>query len=224
MQTPEVRERVVERLNSLELTHQDTVRNFEQLMEDVSESSETVKTEHTERLESTSETDRLINSARQVELIHDRRSEREVHVSDERVRAMQDAVIVNQITRRVIDRWHESAPQTVPAPAVQYDSETVSFVHKSVENYVDEETLENLREEIKRVQETSNRTIKEISENQTTENRVVNNVTREVTEENDEEIQKLVNRTLRRQMDAISERVYTRIEKQLQNERRRRGL
>jgi hypothetical protein len=53
---------------------------------------------------------------------------------------------------------------------------------------------------------------------------VVNNITSETVENNTREIENMVNRQLRTQLDTISDRVYNRIEKQLKNEQRRRGL
>ena len=58
-----------------------------------------------------------------------------------------------------------------------------------------------------------------------TENRtVVNNITNETIENKSRQIESLVNKQLRTQLDSISDRVYNRIEKQLKNEQRRRGL
>ena len=84
--------------------------------------------------------------------------------------------------------------------------------------------LEEIREEIRRNRETVQRTQSQEKTTETTNYTTTNTVTNNVVEQNEEEIQRLINRTVRRQMDTITEKVYGRIEKQLQNERRRRGL
>ena len=99
-----------------------------------------------------------------------------------------------------------------------------SIVHRSLENTVSEETIENLREEMKRIEETSRKTVTSIETNETENRTIVNNITNETIENNTRQIETLVNKQLRTQLDSISDRVYNRIEKQLKNEQRRRGL
>ncbi len=146
------------------------------------------------------------------ELIHSARIETE------------NQAIVKEITERVIERWRgvdrtrEATPETVE------DRETISFIHRSVENEISEEDLDEIRQEIRRNRETVQRSVSEEKTTETTNVLSTNTVTNQVIEQNEDEIQRLINRTVRRQMDTITEKVYGRIEKQLQNERRRRGL
>lgn len=136
----------------------------------------------------------------------------------------ENQAIVKEITERVIERWRgvdrtrEATPETVE------DRETISFIHRSVENEISEEDLDEIRQEIRRNRETVQRSVSEEKTTETTNVLSTNTVTNQVIEQNEDEIQRLINRTVRRQMDTITEKVYGRIEKQLQNERRRRGL
>lgn len=156
--------------------------------------------------------ERSTTTLTEAELIHRARIETE------------NQAIVKEITERVIERWRgvdrtrEATPETVE------DRETISFIHRSVENEISEEDLDEIRQEIRRNRETVQRTQSQEKTTETTNYTTTNTVTNNVVEQNEEEIQRLINRTVRRQMDTITEKVYGRIEKQLQNERRRRGL
>lgn len=132
--------------------------------------------------------------------------------------------ILRQIESRVIERWQGDATRRREIPTATEEREALSFIHKSVETEVSEEVLEELREEMQRTRDTVRKTAAETVTNENRSMTTVNNVEHTVMEQNDEEIQRLVNRTVRRQLDTITEKVYGRIEKQLNNERRRRGL
>ncbi len=148
----------------------------------------------------------------EAELIHRARIETE------------NEAIVKEITERVIERWRGVDRARENAPETMEERETISFIHRSVENEISEEDLDEIRQEIRRNRETVQRNISEERTTETTNVSATNTVTNQVIEQNEEEIQRLINRTVRRQMDTITEKVYGRIEKQLQNERRRRGL
>ncbi len=105
-----------------------------------------------------------------------------------------------------------------------YEDRSVSIVHRSMENTISEETIENLREEMKRIEETGRKTVTSFETNETENRTIVNNITNETIENNTRQIETLVNKQLRTQLDSISDKVYNRIEKQLKNEQRRRGL
>lgn len=144
-----------------------------------------------------------------------------VHRSEVR---SEDQAIVKEITERVIERWRGESGARQRAPETTEERETISFIHKSVANEVSEEDLEEIRQEISRSRETIQKNLSEEKTTQTTNYTTTNQVTTNVVEQNEEEIQRLINRTVRRQLDTITEKVYGRIEKQLDNERRRRGL
>ncbi len=105
-----------------------------------------------------------------------------------------------------------------------FETEQISMVHRSRETSVDEETIENIRQEMQRLEEMNRTTTEKIENRETTEKTVINNTVYSTVEEETKDIQNIVNRSVRQQLDAITERVYGRIEKQLRNEQRRRGL
>ena len=144
------------------------------------------------------------------------RSEREVmvrHQNETVTRLLEETV--NRWAKRRLD---ETAPHTV------FEQENLSFVHKNMETSVDEETIESLRQEMFRLEETQ-RSINEHTQNHVSEETtVINNVNSRIVEQNREDIINVVNKSMRAQLDAITERVYGRIERQLKNEQRRRGL
>ncbi len=128
----------------------------------------------------------------------------------------------SDIIRRAGELTGASAPVTRNEET--FEDRSVSIVHRSRETTVSEEQIEDLREEMKRIEETSRNTVTNVRTNETENRTVVNNITNETVENNTREIENMVNRQLRTQLDSISDRVYNRIEKQLKNEQRRRGL
>ena len=156
--------------------------------------------------------ERATETRTDAELIHRDLTERE------------DQAIVKEITERVIERWRGEGGTKRRTVETAEERETISFIHRSVENEISEEDLEEIREEMRKNRETVQRNLSEEKTTQTTNYTTTNTVTNNIVEQNEEEIQRLINRTVRRQMDTITEKVYGRIEKQLQNERRRRGL
>ena len=131
--------------------------------------------------------------------------------------------IINNITDRVIYSWLERQVYR-PREKETYENTRISMVHRSKETSVDEETIESLRQEMQRLEETNRITTQKVENRETKETTVIQNTTRETVEDNTEQIQSIINRSVRQQLDAITERVYGRIEKQLRNEQRRRGL
>ena len=130
---------------------------------------------------------------------------------------------VSRLLESVINRWAKRQIENTE-PVYSYEDEKLSFVHKSTENTVDEETIENIRQEMLRMEQTQ-RSINEHTQNLIREEKtVVNNVHSRTIEQNSEEILKVVNSSVRDQLDSITEKVYGRIERQLKNEQRRRGL
>ena len=130
---------------------------------------------------------------------------------------------VSRLLESVVNRWARRQIESAE-PVYSYEDEKLSFVHKSIENTVDEETIENIRQEMQRMEQTQ-RSINEHTQNLIREEKtVVNNVHSQTIEQNSEEILKVVNTSVRDQLDVITEKVYGRIERQLKNEQRRRGL
>lgn len=134
-----------------------------------------------------------------------------------------DARIVDHITEHVIERWmNERMP--APEPVTVDEREQITMVHRSTEVAVNEEVIEQMQQELIRLDQT-NRTIQENVEHRQIENRtVVNHLREETVEQNEEAIRSIVKKSVNQQLDELSDKVYGRIERQLRNEQRRRGL
>ena len=122
--------------------------------------------------------------------------------------------------RRVTERLQgveETVGRVVP--------ETVSLVHKVNDVTIDEQTIESLRNEIRRVQNDTSRLETKVDNRETVTETQVNNYNENViTEENTEQITRLIQQNLNQQIGFITGKVYDRLERQLQSERRRRGM
>lgn len=134
-----------------------------------------------------------------------------------------DGEIVSAITERVVERWTERR-ERMPEPEITYSDQVMSMVHRNRETVIDEEVIENLQQQIRRIDETSQSTQRKVMNQMTEHTTVVNNMHNETIQENSEAITKMVNKSMRRQIDEISDKVYHKIERQLKNEQRRRGL
>lgn len=131
--------------------------------------------------------------------------------------------VVETIRDRVIDRWLECREQA-SKPTFEYENIKTSMVHKSKENFVDEEVIESIQNKIQSLEQINKSTVETVI-NQEKENKtIISNITNNVVEDNSEAITKLVNSSVKKQLDEISDKVYNKIEKQLKNERQRRGL
>ncbi len=131
--------------------------------------------------------------------------------------------IVNDMTDRVIFRWLERQATAAEPVNRQFD-ETVSVVHRNRETTVSEDTIEELREELKKVEETNRQTTQRVENITQEQHTVINTTTNEVVENQQEQITSIVSKSVRSQLDEITDKVYGRIERQLRNEQRRRGL
>lgn len=103
--------------------------------------------------------------------------------------------------------------------------EALSFAHRTEGTIVDEETIAQLREQITRMESTTEATKNEVENRIEEMGRTIRNTTRQtITTDNQSEITQRVGQTTRMQIDEIADKVYSRLERQLNNERMRRGL
>lgn len=159
---------------------------------------------------------------------HIEREFKDIH--ERYLNANAEAVVLNNeknvfanITDRVVERWSERRERPY-GPEVSYEDIKSSMVHRSKENIVNEEVIENIKEQISNLEQTNKTTIETLV-NQEKENRTkVVSVTNDVVEENKDAITMIVNTSVKKQLDEISDKVYNKIERQLKNERRRRGM
>ncbi len=131
--------------------------------------------------------------------------------------------LVSQITNRVIERWHERRERPY-GPEVSFEDVGISMVHRSKETIIDEDVIESMQQQIRRI-ETTQQNVTESTKINETENRtVINNIVNETLEHNTQAITDIVNTSVKKQLDEISDKVYGKIERQLKNEKRRRGM
>jgi hypothetical protein len=131
--------------------------------------------------------------------------------------------LVSQITNRVIERWYERRERPY-GPEVSFEDVGISMVHRSKETIIDEDVIESMQQQIRRI-ETTQQNVTESTKINETENRtVINNIVNETLEHNTQAITDIVNTSVKKQLDEISDKVYGKIERQLKNEKRRRGM
>lgn len=146
-----------------------------------------------------------------------------VRAANERFVYGLENILVNNIIRRMTERLTERQfSQRVISEG--FEAEQIPIVHRSQQTFVSEEQLEDIRQEVKRIEETQRQTTEKSRVFETENRTVINSVSNETIEQNAEQIRNIVNRSVRAQIDSISDKVYGRIERQLRNEQRRRGL
>ena len=122
--------------------------------------------------------------------------------------------------RRTIERM-----QTVEETVGRITPETVNLVHKVNDVTVDEETIENLRQQINRIENDTRKQNDVVENRETVTTRQVNNVHETViTQRDQEQIARMIQENISGQIGTITGKVYSRIERQLMSERRRRGM
>lgn len=131
--------------------------------------------------------------------------------------------MVNTITERIIERWHEKR-QRPSGFEVTYEEAGMAMVHRSKETVLDEEVIESMQQQIRQIEHTQQSVTESTRVNETENRTVINNIVNETIEHNTQAITDIVNSSVKKQLDEISDRVYGKIERQLKNEKRRRGL
>ncbi len=155
-------------------------------------------------------------------LLHDiQQIEREIQTQEQI--SERESTQVNRMSEKALVKWEEgkrAEPRT--QTRTEREQTNVSLVHKSVENQVDEEMLGQILNQ--------NRTIsrKVQVEEQEKEEKQIRHTTIHRQEQSTlvkeaEDLSELIQRGVQRQIGNISEQVYSKLEKRLQNEKKRRG-
>ena len=151
----------------------------------------------------------LERQLREQELIHSRTD-----------RKLQD------ISETVVERWEENSRREPVQSAVTEEERRnrIALVHKQqTENEITEEIMEQLMNQ-NRVLQNQTKVMEEVTQNsRTVERRVTNQTTHEVTQQT-ENLTEMISRGVQGKIGDITDQVYNRLEKRLQNERRRRGI
>ena len=118
----------------------------------------------------------------------------------------------------VVNRSNRTGRTTV-------NTETVDMVHRINDVTVDEETIESLRREINQVKNDTERVETRIDNRENVETQQINNInSRIIRDENIDDITRMIQDNLNKQIGNITSKVYDRLERQLMSERRRRGM
>ncbi len=147
-------------------------------------------------------------------------AEREEVLRREKQRITETIDSTTDTERRITDRM-----QTVEETVGRIVPETVNLVHKVNDVTIDDETIESLRREISQIKSDTSRIENRVENRENVVERQVNNVnTSVITEENTEQITRMIQDNINREIGNITSKVYTRLERQLMSERRRRGM
>lgn len=147
----------------------------------------------------------------------------EQHSTVERQQLEQhDQERLREVSESVLERWHgQQEHQAQPRRRDEYSQTDMELVHKSAQNMLDEEILQELMLQNRQLQQRT-----QVTENVQTQNHTVSRTVQEVNRQThieQENINELIQQGIRSQLRPLSEQVYSRLEKRLQNEKRRRG-
>lgn len=133
---------------------------------------------------------------------------------------------LRDISETVVERWQENLRREPGQSTVTEEErrDRISLVHRQqTENEVTEEIMEQLMNQ-NRVLENQTRVMEEVTQNsKTVERHITNQTTHEITRET-ENLTEMISRGVQGRIGDITDQVYNRLEKRLQNERRRRGI
>ena len=159
----------------------------------------------------------------------DRIGQREVperQIQEQELLYSQTGRELRDISETVVERWEENSRREPVQRAVTEEehSSRIALVHRQqTENEITEEIMEQILNR-NRVMENQTRVTEEVTQNsRTLERQVTNQTTREITQQTDN-LTELISRGVQGRIGDITEQVYNRLEKRLQNERRRRGI
>lgn len=130
---------------------------------------------------------------------------------------------VRAIAEDVAEAWKEPFKRTEHSVKQMNENiQEVSLIHKKSETEISQDVLEKVMQESH-----TKRQKKLVEENTVTEknefHNILNQTNSAVTIENKESMEQLVQKGVQKQLGILSEEVYMKLEKKLQNERKRRG-
>ncbi len=128
--------------------------------------------------------------------------------------------------QQTLERLNRLEQQESGRPGTEAGPGQLGLVHRREETLSAEEleeTLSQMRQSLRRTEQTGDTAVEEVSRRDTVR-RTVNDVTTSVTERNRADIAEMVNQGVRSQLGAISDEVLRKLERRLQNEKSRRGI
>lgn len=154
----------------------------------------------------------LIRDIHQAELVQ--KQSQLIHTQQEQL---------HEQTREVIDRWNEHTPEQPQKKQVYEQRHTdVTLVHRSQEQQVDEELIQQMMEQNRTLSNTI-RTQNETITNYDKTERTYHNINTQQVISQEENVTELVRQGVQRELGALSEKIYHKLEKRLESEKRRRG-
>ncbi len=136
-------------------------------------------------------------------------------------RLARETVKLTEKTDSLLEQYKETPTKRQTAYFEPSRPPQVPIIHKREQSTFSEELLERLEQQ--RTAQTVSTTVSENVNKQEIHQIAQNQVNSQVITQTTEDITQLVNRTLAKQMNTISDRVYQQMEKRLQTERSRRG-
>lgn len=133
---------------------------------------------------------------------------------------------LQKLTETVVERWEKNSGREPVRTRVSENSDhnSIRLIHKQqTENDVSEEIMEQLKDQRRLIENRSMVTEEVTNSSKTVERRVTNQTTHEISQQT-ENLTELINRDVQGKIGDITDQVYSRLEKRLQNERRRRGF
>ena len=156
----------------------------------------------------------LLHDIRQIE----RESSREQQVF------LEDKEQLRQVSETVIEKWEErQKAEGGSQRRVKPERNDISLVHKSLEHQIDEVFLQQLMEQNRTLSSKVQVTEQEEAEKQVVRTTVHHQAQHTLVKET-EDLTELIQKGVQRQIGTISDQIYTKLEKRLQNEKKRRGF
>ncbi len=135
--------------------------------------------------------------------------------------------VTDRVTEKVTERIVNAAAQR--GAGVTAENERIQrthLIHRDVSNTIDEEFAEELQEQRHMLEETNRRIEQTVKNEETHSMKIVNTVNDQVVQEvpKPENLSRMIDQGIKAQVDTISEKVYNKLERRLNNEKIRRGF
>ena len=184
--------------------------------------------EYIERPERFVETN-LVRRDNFLELERDiQRYERENKAREEQRKEIEQQAVSQKNLETVTETVHETVRELRRRePGFLVDerpAEKLSLVHKRQDTQIDEELIEEIVSQNRKIDQQTERIDNIVNNSITETNTVVNNVDRSVITHENYDIKEVVERSVRGQVDSITDKVYDRLSRRLADEKRRRGV
>lgn len=155
-------------------------------------------------------------------LLHDlRQATQETEIEIQTSVENQEQIL--ELSETVLEKWGEKqAAENGNLSRTEYSRNDVSLIHKTTENYIDEEILAQLFEQ-NRLNRTETKVTGQTDEERSEIHKTILGQTRKTEVQENQDITELIQNGVRRQLGIISDQVYSKLEKRLQNEKKRRG-